>query len=195
MRLFRTFGLLLIVAPTTILPTPDVKARQERFLALLLPVHKRLALFVRAMARDRDEAFDLEGETILRAWAHFEELQHEEAFLSYLFTIATRVCRKRRWRARIFERLETAGAVEMPDPSPGPELAADVAALYEAIERLPKAQAEAIVLFEITGLSIAEICEIQGGTLSSVKSRLARGRARLARILGAEASGVLAHDR
>jgi len=47
------------------------------------------------------------------------------------------------------------------------------------LERLPIREREAIVLFEITGLSIKEIQEIQGGTLSGVKSRMARARNRL----------------
>jgi len=41
-----------------------------------------------------------------------------------------------------------------------------------------------VILFEISGLSLQEIVEIQGGSLSGVKSRIVRGRERLAVLLG-----------
>jgi len=59
----------------------------------------------------------------------------------------------------------------------------DVEILYKALQKLPASQAEAIVLFEISGFSLNEITEIQGGTLSGVKTRLKRGREKLASIL------------
>jgi RNA polymerase sigma-70 factor (ECF subfamily) len=74
------------------------------------------------------------------------------------------------------------------DSGTTPEASADVALLYEALKRLPAAQRESVVLFEISGLSLQEIRQIQGGSLSGVKSRVTRGRRRLAEILGADDS-------
>lgn len=50
-----------------------------------------------------------------------------------------------------------------------------------ALGTLAPPQREAIVLFELHGYSLEEIAEIQHASLSSVKSRLMRGRARLRR--------------
>jgi RNA polymerase sigma-70 factor (ECF subfamily) len=54
---------------------------------------------------------------------------------------------------------------------------------YAALSTLPEKQREAVTLFEISGLSLNEIMEIQGGSLSGVKSRVTRGREELARLL------------
>ena len=56
-------------------------------------------------------------------------------------------------------------------------------ALYAALDKLPAAQKEAVILFEISGFSIKEIAEIQGSTESGVKSRLKRGREALAKLM------------
>jgi RNA polymerase sigma-70 factor (ECF subfamily) len=55
--------------------------------------------------------------------------------------------------------------------------------LDRALARLPEKQREAVILFEISGFSLAEIREIQGGSLSGVKSRIVRGRDNLANLL------------
>ena len=45
---------------------------------------------------------------------------------------------------------------------------------------------KALTLFEISGLSLEEIREIQGGSLPGVKSRVQRGRKKLAEIMGVD---------
>jgi len=50
-----------------------------------------------------------------------------------------------------------------------------------ALEGLKPVQREAVVLHEIEGFSVEEIAEMQGVTLSAVKSRLTRGREKLRR--------------
>ena len=53
--------------------------------------------------------------------------------------------------------------------------------MREALEILPAVQREAVVLFDIDGYSLEEVAAMQDVSLSAVKSRLARGRARLRR--------------
>ena len=74
----------------------ELHDRQQRFMALLRPLQPNLERFAYAMARDREEARDIAGETILIAWERFDSVKHPEAFLSFLFTVATRIHRKRR---------------------------------------------------------------------------------------------------
>lgn len=162
-----------------------IAARQERFLAMLLPVRERLSQFARALARDRDEADDLVSDTILIAYEQFEGVRQPDAFLGYLFTIATRRHRRQRWRGRLFGRYDEERAHAIAASGTTPEVAADVQALRAALARLPLKQREAVMLFEIAGLSLQEICAVQGGSLSGVKSRIVRGRAKLAELLGA----------
>lgn len=162
---------------------------------LLKPYHDRLARFARAMTRSNEEAEDLLSDTLLSAYEHFEQLRNEQAFLSWLFSIASRLHKRNQWRRRLFERLSERfsfsdedyepRAVEIPDTQQiAPDTFVDVQVLYKAMNRLSQEQREALVMFEIAGLSLVEIQEIQGGSLSSVKMRLVRARERLRILLG-----------
>ncbi len=161
---------------------PD-PTQQERFLALLLPVRHRLVHFARILTQDHDEAKDLVSDTILAALERFETLKNEKAFLSYLMTIATRIHKRRQWRQRLFTPLKGEATDVRQDGHEVFEASIDAKVLYKAMGELPEKQREAIALFEITGLSLEEVREIQGGSLSAVKMRLVRGREKLKEIL------------
>lgn len=158
---------------------------KEHFLSLLLPLRDRLARFARSVTNDPEEAQDLVGDTILAALEGFSRVRSEKAFLGYLFTIAVRINRRKRWRRRLFDRFDESAGENIADANGSTDSAADVDLLRRALVRLPERQREAVVLFEITGLSLEEIREIQGGSISGVKSRVSRGRQELARLLGA----------
>src|SRR5690606_10299330 len=57
-----------------------------------------------------------------------------------------------------------------------PELLTDYIIVSKAISNLPDQQKEALMLFEVSGFSIAEICDIQNAGESAVKQRLRRAR-------------------
>src|SRR5579872_5447306 len=103
----------------------DLRGRQERFLCLYLPAHDRLARFARAMVRDRDEARDLVGDTVLAAYEHFDELADPQAFVSWLFTIARRIATRSRRRSRVVSEYDEAAIALLPDPGMQPDEAAD----------------------------------------------------------------------
>ncbi len=157
---------------------------REEFLQLLLPQRDRLMHFARGMTRDMEEARDLVGDVILAALEGFQRLRSRDAFLGYLFTIAVRIHRRRRWRRRIFGTVDDPDELDRPDSSQSPDVGTDIEALHRALDLLPEKVREAVVLHEISGLRVEEIRQIQGGSLSGVKSRLARGRQRLAELLG-----------
>lgn len=150
---------------------------------LLQPVYDGLYRFIYALTRNRDKADDLMSETILQAYERFETVRDQQAFFSFVLTIAKRIHKRREWRARLFifdnDTLDhTYGNVS------SPETATDTELMLQALDSLPAKQREALILFEISGFSIEEICAVQGGSLSGVKSRLARGRQKLAALLG-----------
>ncbi|MEI8135087.1 MAG: RNA polymerase sigma factor [bacterium] len=160
--------------------------RQQHFLDLLEPIRPGLARYCRAISRDADDARDLMSETILVAYEHLDSMNGKsESFSSYLFTTATRLNKRWRWRNKKKAVYDPQLAEQIQDSSSAPDAAADNELLYGAIQKLPKPQAEALVLFEISGLSLLEIQEVQGGSLSGVKSRIARAREKLATLLGA----------
>jgi len=165
--------------------------KQARFMKLFQPAEPRLQRFVLAMTRDPERAKDIVGETILVAFQRLDTLRHEQAFLSFLFTIATRIAR-RGFRADSSMTLETAEVENLIDPATPADVAADIGRLYTALQLLPAKQREAVLLFEIAGFSTAEVRDIQGGTLVAVRVRIARGRKRLATLLGADGPSPLA---
>ena len=151
---------------------------------MLEPVHDNLVRFACSLTESREAGRDLVGETVLQALEKFEDLQDENAFLSWLFTIAVRLNRRRKKRSELFGHYDEHAIAHRSSGEVSPETGYDVDALYRAIGRLRAKEQEAILLFEIAGLSLQEIREVQGGSLSGVKSRLARGRRKLARLLG-----------
>jgi RNA polymerase sigma-70 factor, ECF subfamily len=160
--------------------------KKERFMALFDPVHDRLEHFALALARNGEAARDIVGETVLIAFDRFDTLRHPDAFLSFLFTIARRVYQQRSRSAARTEPLEEHHWDRLYDPRLAPDASADIGAVHEALALLPEPQREAVILFEILGLSIKEIREIQGGTIVAVKVRISRGRKRLAKLLGVD---------
>lgn len=171
------------------------KRQQERFLDLLEPRLEDLSRFCLAMTHDPEAGKDLMSDVILAAWERFDSLREEAAFLSFLFTIARRTYHRRRRREKLFGEYDERAANNIRDNGSPVWIGADVRALYEALAELPDAQREAVVLFEITGLSLKEVADVQKSSLSAVKSRISRGREKLASILGAESASMVRHGR
>jgi RNA polymerase sigma-70 factor (ECF subfamily) len=85
-----------------------------------------------------------------------------------------------RWRhLAVVRRYQAA----VPGPQTPPEVTAEHVALMTALSRLDPAQREVVVLHHLADLSVAEIAEQLGIRVGTVKSRLARARARLAVLL------------
>ena len=161
-----------------------LREKQEQFLELTEPHKAGLLRFCRALSNDRDTAHDLASEAILITYERFESLENKAAIKSYLYTIAARLARTERKLAKRNATYDEASSIEYHGTSP--DVLTDIHFLQEALKMLPQMQREAVIMFEISGLSLIEIKEIQGGSLSAVKMRIARGREQLAKLLGVE---------
>ena len=101
-------------------------------------------------------------------------------------------CRSRLGRKRLLtEPLETPSVErQVRDPARGPEeltLSSDAARIVErGLLRLPGRFREAVVLRDIEGMSYQEISKVLGIRLGTVRSRIARGREQLRRVLETE---------
>ncbi len=154
-------------------------ARQDEFMSYYEYVKTQLSRFARTLTRNNEEARDLVSDTILVAYKNFDKIKNRQAFTSYIFTIATRIHRKQKAnRTRLVEESRPCQE-NITSSDPMPDISYDVKLLYEALDKLPARMKESIVLFEIEGFSIEEIRDLQGGTISGVKSRLKRGREKL----------------
>ena len=146
---------------------------EPQFWSLIEEHWESLWRFSLGLTGSEDDAKDLVSDTVLDAHKSFGSLRTPQAFKSFLFTIAHRRYLRGRWRKRIFATLEEAMHLGHDD---APESSYDLGLLLHALQALPEKQKEALLLFEISGLSLAEIQAIQGGSLSAVKARLSRGR-------------------
>jgi RNA polymerase sigma-70 factor (ECF subfamily) len=153
---------------------------------LYKPAHERLSRFVHSMVWNYEDARDIIAETALKAYESFEKLEHREAFLYFLFGIASRLSKRRGRRIRIWAPYDNQYAENIVDSSADVARKMEIDQLYKAMKKLPEKQREAISLFDISGFSLAEIQKIQGGSLSGVKSRIVRGRESLAKIISQE---------
>jgi RNA polymerase sigma-70 factor, ECF subfamily len=149
---------------------------KNRFFELVQPVRDRLVWHIYVMTKDEDEARDIVGEAIIRAFEHFHELRSEATFECFLFTIARREFFND-WKRKLrFIRLGVEHEGIASDSLHTVEIGPDIARLLHCISELPPRQRETLSLFEIGGFPLEEIRAIQGGSLSGVKSRLVRAR-------------------
>lgn len=160
--------------------------RSDRFLRLYIPHQDSLWRFVRSLVGTQHDAEDVVSETITIALERLDSVRDEQAFLSFLFTVASRIVKRQRWRKRFTGEYNEGDVMQRPSADTLPDVQADIQHLRDAIRKLPESTRQTVVLFEISGLSLEEIRQIQGGSLSGVKSRLVRGRHMLAKLLQVE---------
>jgi RNA polymerase sigma-70 factor (ECF subfamily) len=158
--------------------------RKERFLALLEPVYPRLSRYALAMTRDRDEAKDLVSEAVLVALERFDIIRDEAGFPGFLYRVVSRTYKRWHFRERLHLPLLHSAAETMQDTRPAPDHAAEIAIIMATLDQIPLKTRETILLFDVADLSLETIREIQGGSLSGVKSRLRRGHEQLQKLLG-----------
>lgn len=75
--------------------TQSSQTKQTAFMELYSPAHERLFRFVQSLVWDKEDAKDIVNETALKAFERFESIRNKELFLSYLFSIASNLVKKR----------------------------------------------------------------------------------------------------
>jgi RNA polymerase sigma-70 factor (ECF subfamily) len=146
-----------------------------------------------SMLGHRQAAEDASQEAFISAYRNLSGLRGG-AFRPWLLRIAANAChdelrRRARRRSSSLDVALEEGVPEPPDPDPSPEASALTAELqreiHSALQTLPEEQRLALVLCDLEGLDYAEIAQTMRCSLGTVKSRIARGRARLRVLLSA----------
>lgn len=145
--------------------------------------YDRVVRAVTAVCGDRHSAEDAVQEALLDICAKRPAV---ESVAAWVTTAALNRSRSR-WRRRsaerrAFERLAAARATS------GDETAIFDSRLADVLRSLPRAQREAVALFYLLDLSIAEISRQLNVTEGTIKTSLHRGRGALRRSLGSERS-------
>jgi RNA polymerase sigma-70 factor, ECF subfamily len=150
---------------------------------------RRILSFIYKMVDSREDAEDLAQNVFLRAFHELKRLQDPERFEPWLYRIARnevyQAFRKKRsepaWHEQEGPERENEKALFDPaDRRPTPQelvLSAELGAtIQDVLRSLPPKLREVFVLAVIHEKSYAEICEIVGRSLLSVKTDIFRAR-------------------
>ena len=149
----------------------------QRILAMS-PMLYRLCLTQLRQPADREDAVQ---ETIRRAWEHRDKLREERYMQTWVVRILLNVCDTQRRKARRVLPVEHLTETAVPQAEESPLYAA--LCVLEEKYRLP------IQLHCIEGYDVAEVARMLRLPQGTVKSRMARGKAKLRELLEEEVLG------
>ncbi|MET8895715.1 SigE family RNA polymerase sigma factor [Streptomyces albogriseolus] len=155
---------------------------EDEFDAFYAAAFPRLTGQLFAFTGDLGEAQDVVQEAFVRAWDRRHRLMADEAPEAWVRTVAMRLAVSR-WR-RAKRWLELMRHAPPPETTPGP--GPDRTALVTALRQLPESQRMAVVLHHLCDLSVQQVASETGAPVGTVKARLSRGRAALARQLAVD---------
>ena len=150
--------------------------------------HPPLWSYVHRMTGDPVATEEVLQEGWLRILRGIDRLREPERLQAWLYSIVRRAFMDT-LRGRYAQRDVDVIDAELPDTDPPAELGwEETEGLHRALQQLPPADRETIVLFYLRELDLQEVAEILGIPVGTVKSRLHRARRALRREL--ESQGV-----
>lgn len=166
----------------------------NRFKHELLSLLPNLRAFAISLIGRTDRADDLVQDTIMKAWAHQQNFAAGTNMKAWLFTILrNEFYSQMRKRGREVQDSDGYFATNLAThPEQYGKL--DMRDFRIALDKLPSDQREAVILVGASGFSYEETAEICGCAVGTVKSRVSRGRNRLAELLGVEHEGDYGPD-
>lgn len=138
---------------------------------------------------DREEAADALQDAFISAFRRAGSFRGDAAFTTWMHRIVVNACldRIRRRKARPTEplpededRMEELGERLDEDPATAVE---ERSTVLRALRTLPEPQRNALVLVDMEGYPVEEAARILGCAVGTIKSRCARGRAKLLPLL------------
>jgi len=175
------------------------RPRSDDFTGVALSALSSLYNAAYRLTGNEHDAEELVQETYLQAFEHADQLQNLGKLKAWLLRIMRNrlISLDRRRRARPELVVLEGGIDAATSPSDlalqNERLTAvrfSREAINHALSRLPEEFSTAIVMCDIEGLSYQEIAEVMECPVGTVRSRIARGRARLSRMLVAEAGAL-----
>jgi RNA polymerase sigma-70 factor (ECF subfamily) len=159
-------------------------AESPDFEGLVTAYYGALYQFAFSLTRDEAEACDLTQQTFC-IWANKgHQLRDKSKAKTWLFTALHREFLGTRRRQKRFPQLDLEqAAADLPVVTPPSVDRLDSALVLEALSRLDEVYQAPVALFYLQDQSYNEIAEVLDVPLGTVKSRLARGLARLHQLL------------
>ena len=175
----------------------------DAFRVLVERYQTRVHRLAMRVLRDEEQARDAVQEAFLKVYRSLDRFEGRSSFYTWMYRLVLNLCLDMRRRDRSDREVEwdeeRSHAADAPGNPPreaadgGPEGALQRSQIRErvaaAIETLPDAQRETLVLREVEGLSYGEIAQALGISKGTVMSRLHYARKKVQRIL--EEEGVV----
>ena len=142
----------------------------------------RLVSVVAVAAGNRADAEEVVQEAFVRLLRHWPRVSRYEDPEAWVRHVALRLLSNRLRKTRNGLR----AVVRLGRPADVGAATGDAVDVAKALQALPLAQRQAVVLHHLVGLDVAEVAAALGVPVGTVKSRLSRARAALAPLLTEE---------
>lgn len=165
---------------------------QGAFTTLMRRHEDKIFALALRMTGDRADALDATQDTFISAFKQAARFRGESRFSTWLYRVGINACNDLlRKRARTprpsSDEMPVAKAAGGQSVDEGAALRVD---LSRALAQLPDDYREAVALHDLGGVPYEEIAEMTGVAIGTVKSRISRGRKRLAAFLEQPAGDV-----
>lgn len=167
----------------------------EAFAQLMQDNEKRIYNLTLRMTGNPEDAMDLAQEAFLNAWRGLKFFKGDSAFSTWVYRLASNACidflRRQKRRRDICAPMpayqEDDSQPDIPDDRFQPEQELERQELRQTVlqglEQLSLEHRQVLVMREINGLSYQEIADVLDLEAGTVKSRIARARISLRKIL------------
>ena len=153
------------------------------FGSALIPLLADLRAYARFLAAQRAEADDLVQEALVRALVALPQFRDGTNLRAWLFTILRNAFFEQARRGRTERAVLARSAAAEEFGAPEQEARTDLADLQHHLFTLPPLLRDALVLIGAQGISYEEAAQICGVPIGTVKARVSRARAHLARTM------------
>jgi RNA polymerase sigma-70 factor (ECF subfamily) len=163
-----------------------LQGHEGDFDALVRRHEDRIFSLCLRITRDRPDALDATQETFLTMFRKGHTFTGRSAFSTWLYRVAVNACNDLLRKKARGPLLELVDSQETRPEEGRPGVADEVGLridLRRALQELSEDYREAVVLHDLAGLPYEDIASISGVAVGTVKSRISRGRRKLAKIL------------
>lgn len=175
-----------------------LQGRQDSFSELVRRHEDRIFALALRMTGNRSDALDATQDTFLIAARRASTWRGEASFGTWLYRIGINASHDLLRKKKGWETLEADPAEAAPAAAPAHGFDEGIALrvdLARALASLPPLYREAVVMHDLGDLPYDAIARLTGVGIGTVKSRISRGRRRLAELLEQPSSSGPSKDR